>query len=259
MQAQEFLEKHLYGILWQWGATTSIGNYSYLWLIEMGLMMIYAHQGKLMSWMIRSEAVVNPDCNMLKFYTKQPIVGVPTFRRGTKEEIEQILAKCQECDTECEPTDCCTTLDVSNTCCCDDYTTIDMTMVGPASILSNGQYKISWGDFSGGLFGRKVEAKLCQQDCQCIQNGEGIFITYFWRFNKLNNLTDQIPLPDAYMPILALFVASLATMRLQNYRAGDDVLFQAVWLELLKNVSKLDNNIPKKLILANGKEFYFWI
>lgn len=260
MQAQDFLKKYVYGILWQRGATTSIWNQAYLWLIEAALMMIYANDWKLMSWMVRSEAVVNPDCNMLKFYTKYPIVWNPTFWRWTKEEIEKILEKCKSCDTECEETDCCNTIDVSNACCCDDYTVIkDMTMVWPASVLQNKQYKISWWSFSWWLFWQKVEAKLCPEDCQCITNGEWLFITYFARYNPMKNLTDEIALPDAYLPVLAFFLVSLAIMRLQNYRIGDDQSFQALWAAMLKSISKLDANVPKSLIMANGKAFYNWL
>lgn len=260
MQARDFLEKYVYGIFWQWWATTSIGNQAYKGLIEEALLMIYAHEWKLMSWMVRSEAVINPDCNMLKFYTQYPIVGDPTFRLGTKEEVEKISAQCVQCDTECEESDCSCTVNVSNLCCCDDFNVIkDMVKVWPASILTDKQYKISGWDFAGGLFGKKVEAKLCNTCSTCLSQGGGIFISYFAWYNPVDSLTAEIPLPNAYLPVLAFFMASIAISRLQNYRVGDDQFFDNKAQLLLKNISKLDRNIPRAMIAANGKDFYSWL
>lgn len=241
--------RDLFPLVKQQGFTASYWEEWFIGAINAWLSYIYCYKSHRRNWQIRTEAMWFDEHNGLYGTTAYPIIDVNNFRCGRKleciKEKEKEREKCcgnntYKC-TKCKQ--CCNT-----GCCCKVEKVLDMIQVSPGGILFDWTYKISWGEQNmGWMFWNYVEAKMPKGSCCQCQQCEQVYITYNARFNNVKCPSDEIPLPDAYLPALCFAVASFTVMSYLSFRASDDASYLAFCDRILDGLDWLQVNIPTKI------------
>lgn len=245
----EFL-RDLYPFVKQQWFTAQFWEEWFIWAINAGLSYIYCYKSHRRDWQIRTEAIRADENWRLYWTTARPIIDVNNFWCGKK--LECILEKEKERENCCgnKSTYCskCRKCCEIEWCCCSVEKTLDMIKVSPWAVLNDWDYKISgWDHWMWWMFWNYVEAKMPKDICCWCQTCEQVYITYTSRFNPVKCPTDEIPLPDAYLPALVFAVASFTVMWYLTFRASDDASYLALCDRILDWLDWLQVNIPTKI------------
>ena len=232
-------------------ATLAIWEYGLLWAINDGLSIIYARKWSYRSRAVRTEwTLATPAawCCEIAFKTQFPIARVTGIYSGPREIITTDKTFCP---CECKEQDCHCACETS--CCTEDMKSIPMKKVQPGGKLKSfWDYKIRWWNFGGGTFGNVVSVFVCKDHASygCNFDKEWMYITYQARYNIVKCYTDNIPLPDALLPALWMYITSLVKTNSGNWKAQEDTYRYQLADTLMLNIDALENNTPDKLVIT---------
>lgn len=245
----EFL-RDLFPLVKQQWFTAAYGEEWFIWAINAGLNYIYCYKSHRRDWQIRTEAMwFDADWRMY-WTTSRPIVNVNNFWCGKKLECIKTKEKereqcCGNNTIKCSKCNSCCTLPW---CCCSVEKVLDMIQVSPWALLFDWTYKISgWEQSMWWMFWNYVEAKMPKWVCCWCQQCEQVYITYVSWFNNVKCPTDEIPLPDSYLPALVFAVAAFTVMWYLSFRASDDASYLSICDRILDGLDWLQVNIPTKI------------
>lgn len=253
MNVRQFAEIYVWPFVSQQWLSLAIWEYGLLWAINMWLSLIYAKDWSYRSWAVRTEwtlAVPDNDCCEIKFKTQFPIARVTGIYLWPREIITSTHDICP-CD--CGKKNCSCWCEV--TCWVDTMKSIKNKMVQPWGKLSEfWDYKISWWWYGWWVYWNIVSLYVCNNAnvCQCWFDKSSIYITYQARANQITCYTDKIPLPDAFMSILWMYVISLTKTVSWNWKATEDTYWYQLADQLLMNIQKFENNAPSEMRISTN-------
>lgn len=234
-QAYEFL----YPMINQHGATRLVWPNNFIPLINHAIAMVYNYEWYIRSFTHRKDLFHMANKTQWVLASRRPVRVIDKFWAGPWKDVYNIqkdecycnfklpdkaIKACCECGCieECEP--------------------LPLKKILPHNKLCAGQYQVAWGfvPWQGGLDGRIVHVDTGKPV-------EALWMSYFCWPVPMQTFDDIIPLPDAFVPILALIMAAIVLPNHWASRQQEDLNYYSLYRKELDYLKKVDNINPVTL------------
>lgn len=236
----------VYPILGQHGISYAAWANSIIWVVNMGIDMIYNYEGMHWSWQHRKDLFNMNDRQQGALLSRWPVRKIDKFWWGRWTDVDKVgLDQCY-CDMNLPEKD------VIRPCCecnCETpCTPLELKQILPQNKLCAWQYQIS-GSFIAWMWWldwRIVKVDLWNQTVS------DLWMSYFCWPIKMEKFSDIIPLPDSFIQVLAWIVWAFFIPQQGIARQQDDLSLYSLYRKELDYLRKHDTIVPETIELPDN-------
>ncbi len=240
--------KFAYPLIWQAGATASIGTEQFLATANSALNMVYNYLWYDRSWQHEKALfkLSSEDRTQRKLLTKHPVKKIDKFFSTRWVDVEKWATACNmDCDLK-DPELLCQ-YDCGE--CLVSCSPMEMAWVLPNNQLCVWQYQIWWWNFVPELWWQQwkiIRASLPKWV-------DTFWVTYFRWVEHMKSFDDIIPLPDSFITARAYFMAWYVVPLYWIMMQQQDLNYMSLARKELDSLKMWDNIRHEKIKYAHDK------